>query len=167
MKTLVKHSNAHELNQLSERGFRIVYTDGSCLTNPGGNGGWGWVTTDGEEGSGGEVGTTNNRMELMAFIQAMQSTDGPLCIVSDSMYSLHVAASLWKARKNLDLVAVVRGLASGRMIEWRWVKGHAGNVHNERADQLAGNAANAIRTDGEGSRVDRMQEDSEAHLACI
>lgn len=131
-----------------------IYADGACKGNPG-PGGWGaWLQYDGKEKSiyGGEVVTTNNRMELTAVIRALEVLKRPcdVRIYTDSVYvqkGMTEWISGWKARqwrtadkkpvKNDDLWKALDALASQHNIEWVWVKGHAGNVGNERADALA------------------------------
>lgn len=133
-----------------------IYTDGACKGNPG-PGGWGVVLLAGpteKELFGGEALTTNNRMELMAVIEALTALKRP-CAVTLYLDSEYVRKGItewiagWKARgwrtasrqpvKNVDLWqrldALVAG--SGHTIAWRWVKGHSGNPGNERADRLA------------------------------
>jgi ribonuclease HI len=134
----------------------IIYTDGACKGNPG-PGGWGALLRSGKaekELFGGEAETTNNRMELTAVIEALAALKRP-CRVTLYLDSEYVRKGItewlpgWKARgwrtaarqpvKNADLWqrldALVQG--SGHQIEWRWVKGHAGDPGNERADALA------------------------------
>lgn len=131
-----------------------IYADGACKGNPG-PGGWGaWLQYDGKEKSiyGGEVVTTNNRMELTAVIRALEVLKRPcdVRIYTDSVYvqkGMTEWISGWKARqwrtadkkpvKNDDLWKALDALASQHKVEWVWVKGHAGNVGNERADALA------------------------------
>ena len=136
-----------------------AYTDGACSGNPG-PGGWGvvLVARDGErviktrELSGGEAQTTNNRMELMAAIAALEALDRPsaLTVVTDSAY-LRDGVSRWihgwkkngwrtadgKPVKNEDLWRRLDLAAAPHDVEWAWVKGHAGHPENERADALA------------------------------
>jgi ribonuclease HI len=132
----------------------IIYTDGACSGNPG-PGGWGAVLISGphrKEIWGGELATTNNRMELMAAIQALESLKKPCKVElhTDSKYvqqGIHEWIHGWKKRgwltadkkpvKNADLW---RRLDEARLrhdVEWRWVKGHAGHELNELADALA------------------------------
>jgi ribonuclease HI len=134
----------------------IIYTDGACKGNPG-PGGWGALLRSGtaeKELFGGEAETTNNRMELTAVIEALAALKRP-CRVTLFLDSEYVRKGItewlpdWKAKgwrtaarqpvKNADLWqrldALVQG--SGHQIEWRWVKGHAGDPGNERADALA------------------------------
>jgi len=134
----------------------VIYTDGACKGNPG-PGGWGAMLTSGgtvKELFGGEMGTTNNRMEMTAVIEALAALKRP-CRVTLYLDSEYVRKGItewiggWKARgwrtaakqpvKNVDLWQKLDALvtSSGHTIEWRWVKGHAGDPGNERADALA------------------------------
>jgi ribonuclease HI len=131
-----------------------IYTDGACKGNPG-PGGWGALLMWGDKRKelfGGEAHTTNNRMELTAVIQALAVLRHH-CRVrlhTDSQYvqkGITVWLPDWKRRgwrtadkapvKNLDLWHSLDELASRHAIEWRWIRGHAGNAGNVRADQLA------------------------------
>ncbi len=132
----------------------VIYTDGACKGNPG-DGGWGaWLTADGHEKElfGGEEDTTNNRMELTAVIRALealkQSCD--VTVYTDSVYvqkGMTEWISGWKKKnwktaskspvKNADLWQELDALASGHTLTWEWVKGHAGDIGNEKADSLA------------------------------
>lgn len=132
----------------------IIYTDGACKGNPG-PGGWGVVMRykDKEkELYGGELATTNNRMELMAAIQALENLTRPcaVCLVTDSVYvSKGISEWLpswvrrgWKtagngAVKNADLWQRLVRAREPHRVEWQWVKGHSGHPGNERADLLA------------------------------
>lgn len=134
----------------------VIYTDGACKGNPG-PGGWGaLLAADGLEKElfGGELGTTNNRMEMTAVIEALAALKRP-CSVTLYLDSEYVRKGItewihgWKARgwrtaakapvKNADLWQKLDALisASDHQIDWRWVKGHAGDPGNERADGLA------------------------------
>ena len=131
-----------------------VHTDGACLGNPG-PGGWAallrWRGIE-RELAGGEAATTNNRMELMAAIAALETLKEPCEVVltTDSQYVRQgitewLAGWLrrgWKtaggdAVKNRDLWERLHAAASRHSVDWRWVKGHAGHPDNERVDQLA------------------------------
>jgi ribonuclease HI len=133
-----------------------IYTDGACKGNPG-PGGWGALLRSGDttkELYGGERETTNNRMEMMAVIEALRALKRPCKVLLhlDSKYVLQGITEWlpgWKAKgwktsakqpvKNVDLWQQLDTLAhaAGHQIEWRWVKGHAGDPGNERADALA------------------------------
>lgn len=134
-----------------------IYTDGACKGNPG-PGGWGALlksATTQKELFGGELETTNNRMEMMAVIEALSALKRP-CHVTlhvDSQYVLKGMTEWlpgWKARgwktadrkpvKNEDLWRALDEAAGRHRITWHWVKGHAGHAENERADQLARDA---------------------------
>jgi ribonuclease HI len=139
-----------------------IYTDGACRGNPG-PGGWGALLSSGEhrkELSGAEPLTTNNRMELTAVIRALEALKRPTeaRIFTDSEYvrrGITAWVKSWKARgwktadrkpvKNQDLWERLDQLAAGHRIEWRWVKGHSGVPGNERVDQLANEAIDALR----------------------
>ncbi|WP_019530158.1 ribonuclease HI [Dasania marina] len=131
-----------------------IFTDGACKGNPG-PGGWGALLRyQGNEKSlwGGEKDTTNNRMELMAAIEALKSLKEP-CLVQLTTDSQYVRKGIsewmlnWKKRnwqtaskkpvKNVDLWKALDAEASQHQIEWHWVKGHSGHRENEIADQLA------------------------------
>ncbi len=135
----------------------VVYTDGACKGNPG-PGGWGVLLRSSgqveKELFGGELVTTNNRMELTAVIEALQALKRPcqVALYIDSKYVLQGATEWlvgWKTKgwktaakqpvKNVDLWQQldILLLTSGHEIEWCWVKGHAGDPGNERADTLA------------------------------
>jgi ribonuclease HI len=136
-----------------------IFTDGACKGNPG-PGGWGAVIRSGEnekELSGGEPLTTNNRMELLAAIRALQALKRPchVDLTTDSVY-VRDGITKWifgwqkngwrtaakKPVKNAELWQELLEAAKPHRIEWHWVKAHAGHVENERADVLACDAAN-------------------------
>ena len=131
-----------------------IFTDGACSGNPG-PGGWGAILRYGDrekELCGGEAPTTNNRMELMAAIRALEALKRP-CIVrihSDSQYlrdGITRWIHAWKARgwrtadnkpvKNVDLWQRLEAAGAPHRVVWVWVRGHAGHPENERADALA------------------------------
>ena len=135
-----------------------IHTDGACKGNPG-PGGWGAVLQFGDEEReifGGEQSTTNNRMELTAVIEALTALKRrcPVVLHTDSQYvqkGITEWIHNWKARgwrtaskepvKNVDLWKRLDALVVGHEIEWKWVKGHAGDEGNERADALANRGA--------------------------
>ena len=132
----------------------IIHTDGACSGNPG-PGGWGAILQSGgktRELKGGELATTNNRMELMAAIQALEALtrDCRVELHTDSTYVMKGISEWihnWKRRgwmtadkkpvKNDDLWKRLDAARLRHQVDWRWVKGHAGHELNERADQLA------------------------------
>lgn len=143
-----------------------VYTDGGCRPNPGA-GGWAAVLIfkdKTKELSGGEPKTTNNRMELTAAIEALQALKRP-CKVEMYTDSEYVKRGItewmagwkragWKRKtgpiKNSDLWRQLDALVENHEIEWRWVKGHAGDYYNERCDELATEAIDNLRASSRG-----------------
>ena len=138
-----------------------IHTDGACRGNPG-PGGWGALLRFGvheKELYGAEAHTTNNRMELMAAIRALESLKRPCAVtlVTDSEYLRQgITAWLpqWKARgwktaakkplKNVELWQRLEQASQRHRIDWRWIKGHAGHAGNERADALANRAVDEM-----------------------
>lgn len=148
----------------------IVYTDGACSGNPG-PGGWGWAVPSGPSASGGELASTNQRMEMQAVFEALtvllgtdvalgRKADGRVRVVSDSTYVVNCFKQRWWANwerngwrnsqkqpvANQDiwkpLIALVK--ANIDRIEFVWVKGHSGNPMNDLVDRLAVAAAKAV-----------------------
>jgi ribonuclease HI len=131
-----------------------VFTDGACSGNPG-PGGWGAVLRWGDhekELFGGETDTTNNRMELMAAISALESLtrESKVVVTTDSTYVMKGITTWvrdWKRRnwmtssrkpvKNVDLWKRLDDAVARHEVSWEWVKGHSGHPENERADELA------------------------------
>lgn len=132
----------------------VIYTDGACKGNPG-PGGWGaWLRSGGHERElfGGELLTTNNRMELTAVIEALRALKRPCTVelYTDSQYVRQGITSWitnWKKRgwttsdrkpvKNADLWRALDAEVARHRVSWHWVKGHAGDPGNEKADALA------------------------------
>ncbi len=139
-----------------------IWTDGSCLGNPG-PGGWAFVATNGQntaERSGGERDTTNNRMELMAVIRALTAAHrhSEIELHTDSQYVKNGMQSWlknWKKNnwhtankkpvKNQDLWMQLDALSGAIKIHWHWVRGHNGDEMNERCDELARTAAEKLK----------------------
>jgi ribonuclease HI len=136
----------------------VIYTDGACKGNPG-PGGWGaWLSSGGHEKElfGGAPATTNNRMELTAVIEALASLKrtSEVMLYTDSEYVKNGITTWihgWKTRgwktadkkpvKNVDLWQRLDALAALHHVQWHWVRGHVGDVGNERADALANKGA--------------------------
>lgn len=142
-----------------------IFTDGACSGNPG-PGGWGAILRAGtveKELWGGEPATTNNRMEMLAVIRALEALKRPLAarVHTDSQYVVKGMSEWlqgWKKRgwttaskepvKNEDLWRQLDAEAAKHRIEWIWVKGHAGHAENERCDELARQGVDAARKAG-------------------
>lgn len=145
-----------------DTGIVDVYTDGACKGNPG-PGGWGALLRfrgQEKELCGGEAQTTNNRMELLAVIKALEALSRPCRarVHTDSQYvqkGISEWIHNWKRRgwrtadrkpvKNVDLWQQLDQLAERHRLEWIWVRGHAGHDDNERADQLANRGVGTVR----------------------
>ncbi len=140
----------------------MVFTDGACLGNPG-PGGWAWAVVGGRSAAGSEVHTTNQRMEVMAVLEALGNLDGRVEVFSDSTYVVNCFRQRWwkgwQARgwrnskgapvANQDLwkplIETVLARGPGQ-IGFNWVKGHAGDPMNELVDSMAFEAAQAVRS---------------------
>jgi ribonuclease HI len=139
----------------------VIYTDGACKGNPG-PGGWGALLRYGKvekELFGGEQQTTNNRMELMAVIEALRALNRA-CEVEIHTDSQYVQKGItewlngWKSRgwktadkkpvKNADLWQALDEAAAAHRVSWHWVKGHAGHEGNEHADELANRGVDSV-----------------------
>jgi ribonuclease HI len=146
----------------------VVHTDGACSGNPG-PGGWGAILAFGDrqkELHGGEAHTTNNRMELMGAISALEALKKP-CVVdlhTDSQYmrdGIMKWIKNWKRNgwrtadkkpvKNVDLWQRLEAALERHQVRWHWVRGHAGDAMNERADQLARDGIAAVRAGAMGA----------------
>lgn len=142
------------MSEQKDPGFVEIFTDGACSGNPG-PGGWGailrWKGRE-KELNGGEPETTNNRMELMAAIASLETLKRPMNVVitTDSTY-VRDGITKWifgwkkngwktaakKPVKNADLWQRLEAATKTHNVQWKWVKGHAGHIENERADELA------------------------------
>lgn len=148
---------------MSEKPNVRIYSDGACWGNPG-PGGWGAILISGRhknEISGAEPLTTNNRMEITAALEALKALKQPSVIqlFTDSSYLVNAATAWlpgWKARGwkrkggellNVDLWQELDREMAKHQISWIWVKGHAGNRYNERADELATDAIRQLGFD--------------------
>lgn len=136
-----------------------VYTDGACRGNPG-PGGWAWASGASDFASGSDPHTTNQRMEVLAVIEALREhPDGPIEIVSDSSYVVKCFHDRWYegwrrrnwknskgqpvANRDLWEALIPLALDSGRSVQFSWVKGHSGDRMNDFVDELATSAADS------------------------
>ncbi len=144
-----------------------IFTDGACKGNPG-PGGWGVLLRLGEHEKrlyGGELETTNNRMELLAAIRGLEALKRPASVIltTDSQYVMKGVREWmpnWKKRgwktaskqpvKNVDLWQQLDALVSQHEVEWRWVRGHTGHRENELADELANLGVQYILSERKG-----------------
>jgi len=140
-----------------------IFTDGACRGNPG-PGGWGAILRHGEterELSGAESATTNNRMELMAAIRALEALKRPceVTLTTDSQYVKNGITEWlpqWKKRgwktagrqpvKNQELWERLEAASARHRVHWKWIRGHTGHPENERADALANRAIDELQT---------------------
>jgi ribonuclease HI len=150
---------------LNKKNILTIYTDGACSGNPG-PGGWGVLLQYGDKEKtlkGGDPSTTNNRMEMTAAIKAIEAINetytGEIILWTDSTYVMKGITEWihgWKKKNwiksdkkpviNTDLWKVLDNLNSQKNIQWNWVKGHAGVEGNERADELARQGLEEIRS---------------------
>lgn len=128
----------------------VVYTDGACSGNPG-PGGWAWAVAGGPFASGPAEHTTNQRMEIMAVLEALRTLEGPVEVVSDSTYVINCFRDKWwegwmkrgwlnSAKKpvaNRDLWEPLIEIVRARDVTFKWVKGHSGDEMNDLVDRLA------------------------------
>jgi cyclic pyranopterin phosphate synthase len=149
-----------------------LYTDGSCLENPNGPGGWGFVVIENDvivdEMSGHDPSTTNNRMEMTAAIRGLEQTQpsDAVEINSDSQYVINTMTKGWKRKANQDLWADLDRLVDERRVTWKWVKAHVGHELNEKADKLANDAAHGFVVAG-GQSPEAAEESEQLQLTHI
>jgi ribonuclease HI len=145
----------------------VLYADGACLGNPG-PGGWGVVVAEpaGEyrELSGGPYpATTNNKMEITAAVEGLRILE-PGCDVivrSDSSYVVNTMMLGWKRKTNEDFWRELDREVASRKVRFEWVRGHAGDKNNERADKLAASAARGLKLELEDAASEKKESDLE------
>lgn len=155
----------------------IVYTDGSCIPNPG-SGGWAYEIRNSmdeiiDSSSGFDKNTTNNRMELTAVIKSLQSdyikSNSVVTIKSDSQLIIHTMNKNWKKKENTDLWNDLDEYKKGKNLhcEWEWVKAHAGIEGNENVDQKANQEAKMshLSNDGNVNMVDVSDKNQTIRVA--
>lgn len=126
-----------------------IYTDGSCIGNPG-QGGWAGLIIDDQkietEISGFDLNTTNNRMELLAVIKSIEKIEdgSAINLYSDSQYVINSITKNWKKEKNVDLWNELEKVLVNKSVQWFWVRGHSDNEFNNRVDRLARNTSKQI-----------------------
>jgi ribonuclease HI len=147
----------------------VIYADGACIGNPGA-GGWGAViaepVSEYRELSGGPYPrTTNNRMEITAVIEGLRAVEvgSEVIVRTDSQYVVKTMTMGWKRNANPELWRDLDREVASRKVRFEWVRGHAGDKNNERADRLAASAAKGIRLEpaSDMGEADRAENDLE------
>ena len=148
-----------------------IYTDGSCLGNPG-PGGWGTIVI--EDGSrrelhGGQAQTTNNRMEILAVIKGLQAVpaSSDVKVFSDSQYVINTITRNWKRNANRDLWTRLDAELGKRKVQWEWVRGHAGDPLNEEADRLANQEAQSHSTERPSRTLTHVDKKGTARMVDV
>ena len=126
-----------------------IYTDGSCLKNPNGPGGWAVCILDDKVDfclTGSNISTTNNRMELTALIEAISCvpTYKSCIIYTDSQLCINCATGKWKRKANIDLWELYDKISLNKVVKFEWVKGHSNNYYNDLVDKLAYDSAKSL-----------------------
>ena len=149
-----------------------IYTDGSCIVNPG-PGGWAAIVFDGESKrvlSGGEQKTTNNRMEILAVVKGLQTVPeaSEVTVYSDSQYVINTMTRSWKRNANQDLWEQLDAEVNKRAVKWQWVRGHSGHPLNEEVDKLANGEARKIKKAlGGGAGLTHVDEAGKAAMVDV
>ena len=134
---------------MSTKHLPKIYTDGSCLKNPNGPGGWAFALINDDKvettGFGPDPNTTNNRMELQAVIKALDFVQGSEYVIyTDSQLTIKCATGVWRRKANLDLWVEYDRVLRGRKMHWKWVRGHSGDKYNDLVDKIAREQAKTI-----------------------
>ena len=129
--------------------MKLLFTDGSCLKNPNGPGGWAFILISDEDEihiSDYDECTTNNKMELKAVIEGLKIIkEKEECkIFSDSLYVINCATGKWKRKLNLEMWKEYDKVSNNKIISFEWIKGHSGNEYNEKVDKMALNEARSV-----------------------
>jgi ribonuclease HI len=130
--------------------MKTIYTDGSCIKNPNGPGGWCAIILDDVFEliiSGSDKSTTNNKMELKAVIEALKFIEkGEKCMIySDSQLTINCASGKWCRKANIDLWNEYEIVSKDKYIDFEWVKAHNGDYYNEKVDNIAYQEAKQIK----------------------
>lgn len=130
--------------------MKLLFTDGSCLQNPNGPGGWAFILISDEDEihiSDNDKCTTNNKMELKAVIEGLKIIrEKEECkIFSDSLYVINCATGKWKRKLNLEMWKEYDEVSNNKIISFEWVNGHSGNEYNEKVDKMALNEARSLK----------------------
>jgi len=124
-----------------------IYTDGSCLGNPG-SGGYAFIVINDDNElyySEGVKSTTNNKMELTAVIECLEYVKDECIIYTDSKYVINCAKRIWKRKANIELWEKYDIASKDKIIHFEWVKGHNGNEYNEKVDKMARQEAEKLK----------------------
>lgn len=170
------HIDEQKTERIAKKNSRTkptrIYTDGSCLRNPGGPSGWSFCVCEDDRTwlvGGGEPSSTNNRMELTAVIEALQwVTPCEYELYTDSLLTLNCAKKLWKRKANMDLWVAYDAAIKGKILNWHWVKGHSGDEFNELVDSYARKEAkiqkNKILFSNKCPNTQAVQSDHHVHM---
>ena len=149
-----------------------IYTDGSCIGNPG-QGGWAGLIIDDQkietEISGFDLNTTNNRMELLAVIKSIEKIEdgSAINLYSDSQYVINSITKNLKKEKNVDLWNELEKVLVNKSVQWFWVRGHSDNEFNNRVDRLARNTSKQIPKEDQGFFLTHLDNEGKIQMVDI
>ncbi len=148
-----------------------IYTDGSCVGNPG-PGGWAAIVL--ENGSerelhGRQEQTTNNRMEMLAVIKGLEAVpeQSQVTVLTDSQYVINTMTRNWKRRANQDLWLRLDAEVGKRDVDWEWVRGHVGDYYNEKADELARRESKMNGAESPEASLTHVDESGKARMVDV